>query len=76
MDNEIFNWLKYESVRRSGKYNMIMEGARAAKEARLSLQDYTKIIKRYSIIKDKIEKRYTKQQIEDFISDLARWTLN
>ena len=45
------NWLKYEKVRCSGKYNMITEGRLAAKEAGLTLNEYSDIIRRYSFIK-------------------------
>ena len=45
------NWIKYEKVRRGGKYNMITEGRMAAKEAGLTLNEYSDIIRRYSFIK-------------------------
>ena len=64
---EIENWLKYEKVRRSGKFNMIMEWKQAAKEANLSDKDYNSTVKRYSVLKSKAEKLYTQTQIDDMI---------
>ena len=64
---EIENWLKYEKVRRSGKFNMIMEWKQAAKDAKLSDKDYNYTIKRYSVLKTKVEKLYTQTQIDDMI---------
>ena len=67
ISKEIENWLKYEKVRRSGKFNMIMEWKQAAKDAKLSDKDYNSTIKRYLILKSKAEKLYTPTQIDDMI---------
>lgn len=64
---EIENWLKYEKVRRSGKFNMIIEWKQAAKDAKLSDKDYASTTKRYSVLKIKAEKLYTPTQIDDMI---------
>ena len=48
------NWLKYEKVRLSGKYNMITEANLAAKDAELTLNEYSDVIRRYGFIKDTI----------------------
>lgn len=57
-NKDLKNWKKYELVRRSGMYNMMVEYKEASKEAKLSIQNYTNILKRYSIIKDYIVKEY------------------
>lgn len=43
-------FIKYEKVRRSGKYNMITESSKAAKKAGLSLQDYMNVIRNYNTL--------------------------
>jgi hypothetical protein len=45
-DQEIAQWLKYEAVRASGKYNMFDPRARAA--AGLSSSECTFVMKNYS----------------------------
>ena len=65
-NKDLKNWKKYELVRRSGMYNMIVEYKEASKEAKLSIQNYTNILKRYSIIKDYIVKEYG--DIDKFLS--------
>lgn len=49
------NFIKYEKVRLSGKYNMIMDCGKAAKEAGLTMKEYTDIVKRYSIVKELVK---------------------
>ncbi len=46
-------FLRYEKVRLSGKYNMITEMLYASKEARLTKEQYLEIIKNYSELKEK-----------------------
>lgn len=65
-NKDLKNWKKYELVRRSGMYNMMVEYKEASKEAKLSIQNYTNILKRYSIIKDYIEKEYG--DVDKFLS--------
>jgi hypothetical protein len=65
-NKDLKNWKKYELVRRSGMYNMMVEYKEASKEAKLSIQNYTNILKRYSIIKDYIVKEYG--DIDKFLS--------
>lgn len=65
-NKDLKNWKKYELVRRSGLYNMMVEYKEASKEAKLSIQNYTNILKRYSIIKDYIVKEYG--DIDKFLS--------
>jgi hypothetical protein len=52
------NFYRYELVRRSGKYNMIMEARFAMIEAGLSAKDYANTIRHYSEYKSAIEKNY------------------
>lgn len=65
-NKDLKNWKKYELVRRSGMYNMMVEYKEASKEAKLSIQNYTNILKRYSIIKDYIVKKYG--DVDKFLS--------
>lgn len=65
-NKDLKNWKKYELVRRSGMYNMMVEYKEASKEAKLSIQNYTNILKRYSIIKDYIVKEYG--DVDKFLS--------
>lgn len=44
-------FLRYEKVRLSGKYNMIMDSEAARTEAYLSKEEYLEIIKQYSVYK-------------------------
>lgn len=57
-EQEYNDFRKYEMVRRGGNYNMITQWEYAAKEAGLSRKQYSNIIKRYSTIKNHIEKDY------------------
>lgn len=67
MDRDIKDWLKYEKVRQSGEFNMIMEAGQASKKAGLTLQRYTEIIKRYSIILTKLKKSYSEEEINEMV---------
>lgn len=64
---EIENWMKYEKVRRTGMFNMILEYKMASKTAGLSIKEYNEVLKRYHILKEKAEKLYTPTQIDDMI---------
>lgn len=44
-------FLRYEKVRLSGKYNMIMDSELARNKANLSKEEYIEIIKNYSVYK-------------------------
>ena len=46
-------FLAYEKVRQSGKYNMVMEAAGAKQYAELTWDEYWEIIKDYSELKKK-----------------------
>ena len=52
------NFYRYELVRRSGKYNMIMEARFAMIEAGLNAKDYASTIRYYSEYKSAIEENY------------------
>ena len=52
------NFYHYEQVRRSGKYNMIMEARFAMIEAGLKAKDYSDVIRHYSEYKSAIEKNF------------------
>ena len=52
------NFYRYEQVRRSGKYNMIMESRFAMIEAGLKAKDYSDVIRHYSEYKSVIEENF------------------
>ena len=54
----------YVKVQRSGKYNMVMDGRAAAREAGLDIITYMSIISNYSSLK----KLYTKSSSSHFAS--------
>lgn len=64
------NWFKYEKVRLSGEYNMIMEAGEAMKDAKLNASDYRDICKRYSIIRERIMKKYTEEEIREKLDSI------
>ena len=66
--NDLEKWYRYEKVRSSKKYNMIMEYKEAANEANLTINQYSDMIKKYSLIKDKILKEY--DSIENFMEKM------
>ena len=66
--NDLEKWYRYEKVRSLGKYNMIMEYKEAMKESNLTIGQYSDMIKRYSLIKDKILKEYG--SIENFMEKM------
>lgn len=49
------NFYKYEKVRRSGRYNMIMEASQAIKSCGISSREYRDIILSYDTYKRYIE---------------------
>ena len=48
---------RYEKVRDSGKFNMIMDSANACVAAHLTKDQYLFVIKNYSALKDSYSKR-------------------
>lgn len=52
------NFYKYEKVRRSGRYNMIMEAKQAIKACGISSREYRDIILSYNTYKRYIEAEY------------------
>ena len=52
------NFYKYEKVRRSGRYNMVMEAGLAIKACGISSREYRDIIYHYSTYKGYIEAEY------------------
>lgn len=62
-ERDFKQWVAYEEVRKTGKYNMIMDFFEASKEAGLSITIYTKIQKHYSFIKKAIEEKYGSVEI-------------
>lgn len=40
-------FLKYEKMRKSGKYNMIMDGSKVMEELKIGARDYTDILRNY-----------------------------
>ena len=54
----LVDFYRYELVRRSGKYNMIMEAEAAAKAANLDLLIYCQVIRNYEQLKQIAESKY------------------
>ena len=52
------NFYKYEKVRRSGRYNMVMEADKAIKACDISSREYRDIILSYNTYKRYIEAEY------------------
>ena len=53
-----FNFYRYEKIRRSGRYNMIMEAGLAIKACGISSREYRDIILGYSTYERYIEAEY------------------
>lgn len=65
-----WNWLKYEKVRRSGKYNMITDVVRASREAGLSLEEYKDVIRNYVEYKRLVEQMDLGMSIDEALSKM------
>ncbi len=52
------NFYKYEKVRRSGRYNMVMEAEKAIKACDITSREYRDIILSYSTYKRYTEAEY------------------
>ena len=52
------NFYKYEKVRRSGRYNMIMEADKAIKARDISSREYRDILLNYNHYKRYVEAEY------------------
>lgn len=52
------NFYKYEKIRRSGRYNMIMEANQAIKACDITSREYRDIILSYNHYKRYIEAKY------------------
>lgn len=52
------NFYKYKKIRRSGRYNMIMEANQVVKACGMSSREYRDIIFSYGIYKRYIEAQY------------------
>ena len=59
----------YELVRRSGKYNMIMDARLASAAANLTMKDYADIVSHYSRYKSAIEAKYG--SVDTFMEDFS-----
>lgn len=64
------NFYKYEKVRRSGRYNMIMEANQAIKACGMSSREYRDIILGYSTYKRYVEAEYG--SIEKFMRKFGK----
>lgn len=52
------NFYNYEQVRRSGRYNMIMEARQAIKACGISSREYRDILLNYNVYKRYVEVKY------------------
>lgn len=55
MKNDLEIIKRYEKVRKTGKYNMILEAPYAAEEAGLTIQEYNYVIKNYKTLMTKLD---------------------
>ena len=62
---ELDNFLFYERIRRSGKFNMITEAYEAAKAAGLTIAEYKNVIRNYVNYKKFVEREYG--SVDNFI---------
>ncbi len=67
----LLNFYRYELVRRSGKYNMIMEAKLAAKSAGLDMITYRRIMLEYDHLQRIAEIRYG--SMDKFMGAYGRW---
>ena len=56
-DQQINDWLAYERVKSSGRYNMITQVGKAARAARLSYERYFHALTNYSALKESAVKK-------------------
>ncbi len=49
-DQQIKNYIAYERVRKSGRFNMIMQGGQAAQAAGLDREDYLFVMEHYEAL--------------------------
>lgn len=57
-------WLRYERVRRSGRYNMVAEWPLAARDARLDGRQYGLIQKHYGAIRAMVMDKLLDEALE------------
>ena len=55
MRKQLANFVKYETVRMTGRYNMATDVERAAKEAFLTVRQYNNVVKNYDKLKKEFE---------------------
>lgn len=68
LKDEERNWLKYEKVRRSGKYNMFTEAVEAMKEAGLMQNEYLTVMNNYEKIHGLFVERVGKEKVEELLN--------
>ena len=52
LENLVQFWPQYEEIRKSGRYNMFMEGRYAAAEMGIDLDTYFYVLSNYSQLKE------------------------
>lgn len=67
------NFYKYEKVRRSGRYNMIMEADQAIKACGISSREYRDILLNYITYKRWVEAQY--ESVDKFMRKFKKCTL-
>lgn len=67
LPEDLKNWIKYERVRMSGKYNMVTEAGYASYEANLSMEDYREVQKNYTDLAMKAIKKIGREKIKELV---------
>lgn len=68
LKDEERHWLKYEKVRRSGKYNMFTEAVEAMREAGLMQNEYLTVMNNYEKIHGLLVERVGKEKVEELLN--------
>ena len=67
LPEDLKNWIKYERVRMSGKYNMVTEAGYASYEANLSMEDYREVQKNYTDLAMKAIEKIGREKIKELV---------
>lgn len=67
LPEDLKNWIRYERVRMSGKYNMVTEAGYASYEANLSMEDYREVQKNYTDLAMKAIEKIGREKIKELV---------
>lgn len=69
LDEEERNWVKYEKVRLSGKYNMIVECGKAMYEADLNRDEYLAVMNNYTELKNRVIEKLGEDKVKELTEE-------